>query len=789
MKRWIVRLFAGLLAALAVIAVLAWLTVRASLPQLDGVIETDGIAASVSIKRDAAGIPTITASNRLDLAFATGFVHGQDRFFQMDLIRRDAAGELSEIVGSATIQADRGRRLHRFRSRAVKALGSLSELELQVLRHYSMGVNEGLAGLGSKPFEYYVLGVDPKPWAAEDSLLVAYAMFLDLNYGRASHDTRRGVAATILPPDVIRWLYPPGSPWDAPMQGEPSDAAPVPGPEIFSLRNVTVTAGTSGELGQPPVLGSNNWAVSGDLTASGRAMVTNDMHLGINVPNIYYRARLVSTGSPAVTVSGVSLPGQPLIIAGSSGQVAWGFTNSNGDWSDAVLIRSGEQPGTYRTPDGDQEFEIHNEIIEVKDADNVDYEVRETIWGPVDDNANFPDGEIAVSWIAHHTEAVNLGILQLESAATVHEALDIANRTVMPPQNFVVGDDNGNIAWTISGQIPLRGDYDAGSVADWSVTEGWQGWLPADRYPRIVNPDSGRIWSANSRVVDGDALHLIGDGGYAFGARATQIRDSLFAKDQFAPKDMLAIQFDDRALFLAGWQSLLLSVLDNADESDPVLAEYRQLVENWIPRAVPESIGYRLVRAFRNEVRQSVFDAIMTPVRNAYGDDVNLLMSRQFDGPLWTLVTEQPEHFLPAGYATWNDFLLEAVRENIRYYNENFDGPLADRSWGEYNTANIRHQLSRAVPMLSRWLDMPADPLNGDADMPKAQGPTWGASERFSVFPGDEKNSLLHMPGGQSGHPMSDFYRRGHDDWVQGRPTAFLPGASQYELILQPATR
>ena len=398
MNFWVKRFLAGLVSAVGVVIRLIWLTLRASLPQLDGAIETDGVAAVVSISRDAAGIPTITAHNRLDLAYATGFVHGQDRYFQMDLIRRDAAGELSEIIGSATVSADRRNRLHRFRSKAVTALASLSELELEVLRRYSNGVNAGLASLGAKPFEYYVLGVDPEPWVPEDSLLVAYAMFIDLNDERASRDTRRGLAARILPTEVMEWLYPSGSPWDAPLMGEPRAAATIPAAEIFSLRDVIVSARDFGETGESPILGSNNWAVSGDLTTSGRALVSNDMHLGLSVPNIYYRARLISTGSPAIDVSGVSLPGQPLIIAGSSGGIAWGFTNGYGDWSDAVLLQAGNEPETYRTPEGELPFQIFNETIESKDGDPVQYAVRETIWGPVDDSAAYPDGEIAVSW-------------------------------------------------------------------------------------------------------------------------------------------------------------------------------------------------------------------------------------------------------------------------------------------------------------------------------------------------------------------------------------------------------
>ncbi len=233
----------------------------------------------------------------------------------------------------------------------------------------------------------------------------------------------------------------------------------------------------------------------------------------------------------------------------------------------------------------------------------------------------------------------------------------------------------------------------------------------------------------------------------------------------------------------------MLDVLDGKTiAGDVELAEYRRLVERWIPRAAPDSTGYRLVRAFRLEVRSSVFHGLMGPVRDAYGDDVNTFLSNQFEAPLWSLVTERPVHMLPARYANWQALLVEAVRTNIAWFNDNYEGSLAERTWGELNTASIQHPLSRAVPALSKWLDMPREPLSGDHDLPKAQGPDFGASERFSVSPGDEANGLMHMPTGQSGHPLSEFYRQGHDDWVHGRPTPYLPGETRYTLTLTPAS-
>ncbi|MDH5618057.1 MAG: penicillin acylase family protein, partial [Gammaproteobacteria bacterium] len=395
-----------------------------------------------------------------------------------------------------------------------------------------------------------------------------------------------------------------------------------------------------------------------------------------------------------------------------------------------------------------------------------------------------------VSWIAHKPEGLNLRLLDLETVATVAEAMDVANTLSMPPQNFVTGDAGGNIGWTIAGRIPRKAGFDPMLPADWSEEHGWQGWLAPSEYPRVMNPESGRIWTANARVADADALRVVGDGGYDLGARARQIRDGLFAKDTFTPEDMLAIQYDDRALFLSRWRDLLLDVLDaDALAANPALAEYRALVENWIPRAVPESTGYRLVRAFRLEVERRVFHALMTPAWETYGDDVRLRLSNQFEGPLWSVVTERPMHLLPANYRTWQELMLAAVEQNIAWFTGNFEGPLSERTWGEVNTASIRHPLSRNIPVLGSYLDMPADQLNGDLDMPKAQGPSFGASQRYAVYPGDEANSILHMPTSQSAHPLSEFFGRGHDDWVDGRPNPYLPGAAAYTLTLIPDRR
>lgn len=795
MARIIFRYLLAVAGLLVIGAIAAFLLLRASLPELDGVvlIEAGEISADVTIARDTQGIATITAANRADLAYGTGFAHAQDRFFQMDLTRRNAAGELAALVGSVAVPRDRENRLHRFRARAALVLRQAGAEQRAIIESYARGVNAGLNSLAARPFEYFLLGASPEPWRPEDSMLVVYAMFLDLNDERALRDIRRGFAATALPPALYRFIYPDGSDWDAPLMGAPRPVARIPGPEAITLTGDDVSRATAGPGRQrvhpsnadEPVFGSNNWAVAGRLSDSGAAIVANDMHLGLSAPNVFYRARMrFANGS--LDLNGVTLPGAPVLVAGSNGRVAWGNTNSYGDWSDAVIITPGDLPGTYLTAAGPKEFVEHVELIDVAGDASVEYRIRETIWGPVLDDDPDPERTLVVSWIAHHPHAVTLDHLDLEHAGTVDEALDIANRIGMPPQNFVVGDRDGNIGWTIAGKIPVRSGYDPMLPADWSTGSGWQGWLPAPDYPRVVNPVEGRIWSANSRVADGDALNLIGDGGYDFAARARQIRDGLRARDSFAAEDMLAIQLDDRALLLSRWRDLLLDTLDDeALRGNAARAKVRSLVENWLPRAAPESVGYRIVRAFRREVRLNVFDMLIEPVVERFGEDVGLRISNQFEAPLWALVNEKPPHLLTARFPSWRALLLESIDNNIDYFNQAYEDGLENRTWGEYNTASLRHPLSGALPFISEMLDMPAEPLHGDSNLPRAQGPTFGASERFAVAPGHEEAGYLHMPTGQSGHPLSANYRRGHEDWVLGRATRFLPGDDSHTLVLR----
>ena len=789
------RIFRILAVALPLIALAvagaAWLVLRGSLPALDGTLRLDGLAGPASISRDALGVTTIRASRQQDLAFAVGYAHAQDRFFQMDLTRRRAAGELSALFGEIALEADRTLRIHRFRARADTLFAAADPADRGYLEAYAKGVNAALAGADWPSFEYLLLGADPAPWTPADSLLIIYSMFIELNDELGERDALMGLMDDTLPPALVAFLTPAGTSWDAPMTGAPVAGPPPPSADEVDLRK----SGPIELAGMPPardeaLVGSNNWAVGGAAAPDG-AMVANDMHLPLRVPNVFYRQRLELAGPDGYTATGVALPGTPMLTAGSNGDIAWGFTNSYGDWTDLVLLETDpEDPNVYRTPGGDRAFEIHRETISVKGGQAVDLEVRSTVWGPVigEDHA----GRLrAVKWIAHHLDSMPVTRAMIDRAPDLHSAMAMANAVGSPPQNIVLADRQGNVAWTIMGRIPAPVDYDRSRPVDWQLAgTGWQGWLPETAYPRIVNPSSHRIWTANARTVDGGMLAVLGDGGYALGARATQIRDGLFDRESLDIGDMRQIQLDDRALFFERWRDLLLEELAPYDrDSHPGRADYARVVAAWSGRASTPDAGFRLVYEFRLRLQQAIYGALTAPMLEAVrerglDEDNRYGAGAQFEGAAWALLEARPPHLLNPLYPSWHEQIVAVVDQIVA----DFGGVsgLSERTWGEANTAAIRHPLSGSIPVFGRWLDMPAEPLDGAVHMPRVQRVSFGSSERFAVSPGREQAGYFHMPGGQSGHPLSPFYRAGHEAWVSGNPTPFLPGPERHRLELQP---
>jgi penicillin amidase len=787
---------ASLLALLLVAFAAAWWLLAGGRARLDGTRAVAALQAPVTISRDALGTVTIEGGNRADVTWAMGYVHAQERFFQMDLMRRASAGELAALVGPAALPVDLDHRRHRLRAVVDAAWAAMPPAQKDVLRRYAAGVNAGLADLRVRPWEYLLLGSQPQPWQPQDSALVIAAMYLDLNSGgRNERELRLAQMRDVLPASLVDFLLAPDPDWEAPLRGRLSRSPVVPGADVLDLRQLPANAATAGLAAavapalDAPRPGSNNFAVAGWLTGNGAAMLANDMHLALRVPNIWFRARLryPDAGAPhgRRDVNGVSLPGTPAIIAGSNGQVAWGFTNSYGDWADWVRVRRDPADSTrYKVPDGWAALETHDEHIQVKGQPDTILKVEDTRWGPI--MATDTDGTpLALAWIAQQPRSYNLGLLRMEQVANVADALQLAPTLGMPPQNLLVADSSGSIGWTIAGNsIPLRVGIDPLLPSDWSASGiGWQGWAAPAQYPRIENPADGRLWTANNRTVDGAALSLLGNGGHDLGARAQQIRDDLHARASFTPGDLLDIQLDDHALFLTRWQALLQRTL--ADSHDPLLQQMSRLTRHWRGRAAVDSVDYRLVRAFRTQVSQAVLAPFVARVKQRHAD-FRWPGEHSPEAAVWMLIHARPDWLLDPKYPDWPALLTDSALQVARQLDRQ-PGGLAARHWGEINRSDIRHPLAAALPAwLARFIDMPDQPLPGDHNMPRVAVPGFGASERLDVSPGHEDRGILEMPGGQSDNPLSPFFGAGHQDWVQGRPTPLLPGQATHTLTLQP---
>lgn len=790
LRRWMFRLITALLTLVLLTVLSVWLLMRASLPQLDGTITLKGLNAPISLQRDALGTAVLQGQNRVDLARGLGFLHAQERFFEMDLTRRSAAGELSALFGAQALPRDKERRAHRMRARLSQRWQQMPANEQALLQAYADGVNAGLAGLRVRPWQYLLLRAEPQNWNPVDSLLVVSEMFWMLQgqgfedaYALSHLRERAGDA-------LFDWLNPRGSSWDAALDGSLLAPPTMPTPEQLDLRAMpgakqALSRHNSG-LAAPEeavLVGSNNWAVSGKRTSNGRAILANDMHLGLGVPSIWYRAQFeISTpkGSnqkgQVLRAAGLTLPGMPGLVVGSNGKVAWGFTNAYGQWFDWIKL-----PRDFPL----ERLQKHQETLAIKGAAAQTLEVLEFDGAPL--LREHQGAQYALRWVAHQGEAYNLELARMLEAQNVKEALLIAARSGMPQQNFVVADAQGQIAWSLAGRIWAQRDtassYTRFQAPDWPASP----WLAPADYPQILNPASGQLWTANNRQLGGELGALIGDGGFGFGARAQQIRERLSEKSRHDQASITAILFDDEARLIQSWAQRIQPLT----QASPAHAEVAQLLQAWNGRADADQVGYRLLRSIRLHTLNTLWAAWSRPFVNAEAtqsqNPKKSAWRAHFETSAVQALTQRPAHLLPAGFKSWDDLLLAQVDAAVKELTGGGKQALAQATWGQYNSSRIQHVLSKAIPALGWWLDMPSVPQSGDSNLPHVAHQDFGQSQRMVLSPGQESEGMLSMPGGQSGHPLSPYYGAGHADWVGAKATPLLAGASKHHITVKPA--
>ena len=794
MINWFKWLVLSVLTLLLIVALWLYISLRLSLPALDGNSATYHVNAPTELSRDGLGHAVINADDIFDAAYALGFAHAQDRFFQMDLQRRAASGSLSQWVGDVALDIDKKARFHQFEKRAKAVFDYLPSKQQELLVRYAHGVNHALSEYTLPPFEYLAAGVDIKQWQPTDSILVIYSMYLDLQGTQVELDLAREALLTTFGNDIYGFITQPSN-YQAAL-----DASEIPLLEAeipqypASLRAVineqdserdqhseqgtgeNTDLNTEQDASPPsanhikynntaiaraqymgtelPDIGSNNWAVTGSHTATGAGLLANDMHLGLRVPIIWYRAQLnYQESGSKVQVTGVSLPGIPGIVVGTNGHIAWGFTNANLDNVDWIELDNTTPTNTVTEriplPDGEHEFT---------------FEVSE--YGPV---RELNGKRYALNWVAHHPFAANLGIINFGTIKDVQKAITIGKRIAIPTQNLVIVDETGNAAWLPGGAVLDR------KKASFTAIKQQDATMPerATKLPMLLNPEMGRIWTANARVISAEDFKVWGDGGYALGARGQQIRDRLFEKDTFSETDFYAIQLDNHARFLIPWQHLLYGLLNMQDiEFKPDLA----YLNAWKECACEDSVGYTLVKHFRREVIQTLFGGLLSNLDQQGVNSRSLL--RGIEPATWQLIHSQPDSWLPAGTESFDELLVDAYRRAKHKLLDKYSPVEADMealAWGKVNALSVEHPFASQIPLIGSMLNMQQVEGFGDTYMPAVQAPSFGASERFFVSPGHLEDAILTLPGGQSGHPLSEFFTAGFNDYATHAATPLLP--------------
>ena len=744
-----------------------------------------GLKTAAYIEVDDHGVPAIHADNKEDAFLLLGFVSARDRLFQMDLLRRHMAGRLAEVMGPDLKESDRRHRIMGFEQVARAVVQGLPEEQKRVLEAYVEGVNQAMDSLTVYPPEFWLLGYRPSLWRPEDTILVVLGMEEDLGW-TADSERSASIMEAVLPERVRNFLLPRLDRYTARLLNRSSSffQPDIPVAELSALLadrdSLGQNAGLVTEAAAPK--GSNGWVLGPSKTWDGRALLANDMHLSLRVPNIWYRAQL-HYGD--VRLSGITLPGVPLMVAGSNGKVAWGFTNIEGDFVDLVVLElDPDDPGRYRIPSGFARFQDHWETIRVRGEDEFTFKVRTSEWGPVL-TKSLLGMPVAVHWTALDPEATDLNLMELDAAADVSAAQAVFNRAGGPPLNALAVDRDGNIGWTYTGKIPARFGLDGSVSRSWAdASNGWTGYIAPEKLPRVLNPASGFIVNANQRMLSDRYPYVIGHD-FDHGYRAYRIHERLKEARNLSERDLLAIQLDSKAEFYRFYQDLALSLLDG--NHDPRLVRLRQDLREWDGLAEPESLGLAVLTEYRKLLLNAVISPFMAKCRKV--DPRFRFSSPLIDGPLQQLLEAKSQELLPdkIHYRDWDGFLLALLVQANDKVSLHHSGAQKKLTWGSVNQVSIRHPFSESLPWLKHWLDMPDMGIAGCKQCVRVAGPGFGASERLVVSPGHEGGGILQMPGGQSGHPLSPFYSDQQQAWAEGAVSPLESGRVAYRLELRPA--
>jgi penicillin amidase len=786
----------GALAGLGGAAALSAL--RRPLAQTSGQIKLPGLDAPVQILRDRWGVPHIYARTTADLFAAQGYVHAQDRLWQMELQRRTGMGRLAEIFGPIALDTDRFVRVLGF-NRIVRREAEVLDGEARiVVDAYVRGVNAFITQNSRRlPIEFGILRLRPEPWQAEDVLVWAKMMALNLSRDWMTDLLRARIVAAIGPERaaLLEPQYPAAHPLTIPPGVRYSAGM---GADALRLAATAAPFAGSSAAGQ----GSNAWAVAGERSASGRPLLASDPHLILQVPSLWYENHL-SGGD--IHVTGASLPGVPCVIIGHNERVAWGLTNGENDVQDLFIERfDPADPTRYEFQGAWEQATVAREQILVKgQAEPTIEEVRITRHGPIisslvpsgfeqdkeirrqGDEQNGSDGSLSPGLHVSLSEHLALRWAALEPGQNMSAAI-LLNRAhdwesfraavaewVMPTQNFIYADVEGHIGYTLGGALPIRAQGDGRlPVPGWTGEYEWTGTIPRDQLPHMLDPDEGFVVSANTQIA-GDEYPYQLPGEYLPGYRATRIRQLLGQTPRHDAASFTAIHGDQRSL--PGLD--LAALAGRLPAATPAARQAREALAAWDGELTAESVGGAIYARLREKLLQQAYGEVAGPLGLVAG--LGAFVGLPGGAYTWRALPQvlerlaaRDDSWLPAG-RTGDDLLRQAWDDTIAELGEQLGGDVSKWRYGRYHTLTLRHPLGAAAA-LAPLLNRGPYPMGGDEDTVRmGNAPRQYAGQPYYVAPSyrqicDLSNwdrSLSIHPVGQSGHPGSKHYADLVDGW------------------------